>query len=158
MADFKEYLTQLNKKINAFFSFILSKLKNFKNKTNELKAMTAMVKEGVGILKSHKDLNDFGKLLNESWKLKRSLASIVSTSKIDAIYETGIKAGAIGGKLLGAGGGGFMLFFAPPERHAEIKNKLKKFLHVPFRIEHAGSQIIYPSPQIKLASKKLDFI
>src|SRR3989344_230144 len=85
------------------------KLKNFKNKTNELKAMTAMVKEGVGILKSHKDLNDFGKLLNESWKLKRSLASIVSTSKIDAIYETGIKAGAIGGKLLGAGGGGFML-------------------------------------------------
>jgi len=123
------------------------KLKNFKNRGNELGAMTAMVQEGIDILKSRKRLNDFGKLLNEGWKLKRSLSSVVSTSKIDSIYETGIKAGAIGGKLLGAGGGGFMLFFAPPDRHKKIKEKLKNFLHVPFRIEYIGSQIIYYSPQ-----------
>jgi D-glycero-alpha-D-manno-heptose-7-phosphate kinase len=123
------------------------KLKNFKNKSNELHAMAAMVHEGVDILKSRKNLNDFGKLLNEGWKLKRSLAPVVSTSKIDSIYETGIKAGAIGGKLLGAGGGGFMMLFAPPERHKKIKEKLKKFLHVPFKIEYLGSQIIYYSPE-----------
>lgn len=122
------------------------KLQNFKNKGNELRAMAAMVPEGIDILKSRKNLNDFGKLLDAGWKLKRGLASIVSTDKIDDIYEAGIKAGAIGGKLVGAGNGGFMLFFAPPERHKKIKEKLKKFLYVPFRIEYSGSQIIYYSP------------
>src|SRR3989338_717676 len=123
------------------------KLKKFKDRNKELQAMTAMVDEGVNILKGRQNLNDFGKFPNEGWKLKRSLASVVSTNKIDGIYETGIKAGAIGGKLLGAGGGGFMLFFAPPERHKKIKEKLKNFLHVPIRIEYLGSQIIYYSPQ-----------
>lgn len=123
------------------------KLKKFKDKGNELRAMAAMVPEGVDILKGHRDLNDFGKLLREGWKLKRSLAPVVSTSKIDDMYETGVRAGAIGGKLLGAGGGGFMLFFAPPERHKKIKEKLKKFLNVPFKIEYMGSQIIYYAPQ-----------
>lgn len=122
------------------------KLKKFKDKEKELQAMTAMVQDGINILKSNRNLNDFGKLLNEGWKLKRSLAPIVSTNKIDNIYESGIRAGAIGGKLLGAGGGGFMLFFAPPERHKKIKEKLKKFLNVPFKFEYSGSQIIYYSP------------
>lgn len=123
------------------------KLKNFKDRNNELEAMAAMVPEGVNILKGRDNLDDFGKLLHEGWKLKRSLSPVVSTNKIDSIYETGIKAGAIGGKLLGAGGGGFMLFFAPPERHKKIKEKLKGFLHVPFKVEHLGSQIIYYAPQ-----------
>ena len=123
------------------------KLKNFKDKCNELHAMSAMVNDGINILKSRKDLNEFGKLLNEGWKLKRGLSPVVSTRKIENMYETGIRAGAIGGKLLGAGGGGFMLLFAPPERHKKIKEKLKNFLHVPFRIEYIGSQIIYYSPQ-----------
>lgn len=126
------------------------KLKRFKDRSSELKAMAAMVPEGVNILKNRGSLDDFGKLLHEGWKLKRSLASVVSTGKIDSIYETGIKAGAIGGKLLGAGGGGFMLFFARPERHKKIKEKLKSFLHVPFKIEHLGSQIIYYAPQEKI--------
>lgn len=123
------------------------KLKKFKDKGNELRAMAAMVEEGMDILRGHGSFNEFGKLLNESWKLKRSLSPVVSTSKIDGMYETGIKAGAIGGKLLGAGGGGFMLFFAPPEKHKKIKEKLKKFLTVPFQIEYSGSQIIYYAPQ-----------
>lgn len=122
------------------------KLKRFKDKNTELKAMAAMAEEGVSILKNNENLNDFGKLLHEGWKIKRSLAPIVSTSKIDNMYTAGIRAGAIGGKLLGAGGGGFMLLFAPPERHKKIKEKLNKFLSVPFRIEYSGSQIIYYSP------------
>lgn len=126
------------------------KLKTFKNKSAELRAMTAMVPEGINILKNRGSLNDFGKLLDQGWKLKRGLASVVSTNKIDTIYETGLKAGAIGGKLLGAGGGGFMLFFAPPERHNKIKEKLNKFLNVPFDFDYSGSQIIYYSPQTNM--------
>lgn len=126
------------------------KLKKFKDKGSELQAMAAMVGDGIDILKNPKNLRDFGKLLNESWKLKRSLSPVVSSNKIDDIYEAGIRAGAIGGKLLGAGGGGFMLFFAPPEKHKKIKEKLKKFLHVPFRIEYLGSHVIYYSPSQNL--------
>lgn len=121
------------------------KLKKFKDKSKELHAMAAMVQDGIDIVKSKGNLDDFGKLLDQSWKLKRGLAPIVSTNKIDAMYEAGLKAGALGGKLLGAGGGGFMLFFAPPEKHKKIKEKLKKFLNVPFQIEYSGSQIIYYS-------------
>lgn len=123
------------------------KLKKFKDKDKELRAMMAMVPEGINILNSNRDLIDFGKLLNYGWELKRNLAPVVSTNKIDAIYESGLNAGAFGGKLLGAGGGGFMLFFAPPERHKKIKEKLNKFLNVPLRIDNSGSQIIYYSPQ-----------
>ena len=130
------------------------KLKNFKDKNKELHMMAAMVQDGIDILKSNRSMDGFGKLLDQGWKLKRSLSPVVSTSKIDAIYDAGLKAGAIGGKLLGAGGGGFMLLFAPPERHKRIKEKLKKFLNVPFNFEYAGSQIIYYSPQIKLSLTK----
>ena len=123
------------------------KLKNFKTKNNELSAMKAMVQNGIDIINSKKNMEEFGKLLHEGWKLKRGLAPVVSNGKIDAIYDAGLKAGAFGGKLLGAGGGGFMLFFAPPERHKKIKEKLKKFLNVPFLIDYSGSQIVYYSPQ-----------
>ena len=116
-------------------------------KKNELKLMHQMVYEAIDILYNKKrDLADFGKLLHESWKLKRSLSSRISNSAIDNIYEAGLKAGALGGKLLGAGGGGFILFFAKPEIQPQIKEKLKKYLHVPFAFENSGSQIIYYSP------------
>ena len=137
------FFTDFSRKASEIES---DKLKNFKDRSNELRTMAAMVGEGINILKSSKDLNNFGMLLHEGWKLKKSLAPVVSTSKIDAIYDAGLKAGANGGKLLGAGGGGFMLFFAPPERHKKIKEKLKNFLHVPVRIEYMGSQIIYYAP------------
>lgn len=123
-------------------------IKTMPQKEKEMRLMHAMVDEGAGILQKGKHLNDFGKLLNETWRLKRGLTSKISTAAIDRIYDAGIKAGATGGKLLGAGGGGFMLFFAPPKHHKKIKEKLKKFLYVPFQIEYSGSQIIYrPSPQ-----------
>jgi D-glycero-alpha-D-manno-heptose-7-phosphate kinase len=110
---------------------------------SELKQMYQMVATATGILNGEGDLADFGRLLHENWLLKRSLSSRVSTSEIDSIYEAGRQAGAIGGKILGAGGGGFMLFFARPEDHPKIRARLEKFLHVPFRFETLGTQIIY---------------
>ncbi|OGN02048.1 MAG: kinase [Candidatus Yanofskybacteria bacterium RIFCSPHIGHO2_01_FULL_42_12] len=115
-------------------------------KDTELHAMRQMVDEAVNILHRKKEnLDDFGKLLHQSWQLKRSLSSKISNPAIDEIYALGIKAGAIGGKLLGAGGGGFMLFFAPPERHKKIIEKLNNFLCVPVNMEYTGSQRIYHS-------------
>ena len=89
------------------------------------------------------DLTDFGKLLHENWMIKRKLTDKISNSTIDDIYERGLKAGALGGKILGAGGGGFMLFFVEPEMQSRVKRELKDLLHVPFRFDNVGSQIIY---------------
>ena len=123
-------------------------IKKTPQKSGELNAMRQMVDEAINILYSKKDMKDFGKLLHESWQIKRGLSTKISNSAIDEIYDTGIRAGSLGGKLLGAGGGGFMLFFAPPEKHKFIKEKLKKFLCVPFKMENSGSQVIYYSPPV----------
>jgi len=115
-------------------------------KKNELRAMMEIVDEAISIFKDNKDITNFGRLLHESWNLKKGLTDLISNSVIDNIYESALRAGAIGGKLLGAGGGGFMLFFAPPEKHSSIIEKLK-LLQVPFRFENLGSQIILYSTQ-----------
>ena len=120
-------------------------IKNTPKRANELKAMLQMVDEAINILKSN-DLTEFGKLQHESWQLKRSLTDKISTPEIDDIYASARRAGAIGGKLLGAGGGGFFLLFAEPEIQPKIKAKLDRFLHVPFRFENLGSQIIFYEP------------
>jgi D-glycero-alpha-D-manno-heptose-7-phosphate kinase len=123
-------------------------VKQTPNKRNELKAMSDMVDEAINILnRDSQDINDFGKLLDESWKLKKGLTKLISNGDIDEIYETAIKAGAVGGKLLGAGGGGFILFFAPPENHQRIREKLKSLLFVPFGFEKLGTQVILYSTQ-----------
>ncbi len=114
-------------------------------KTKELETMHGMVDQALGLLEKD-NLKDFGHLLDENWKIKRSLTSKISNEQIDGIYEAGVSAGALGGKLLGAGGGGFILFFANPEHHAAIKNKLHKLLYVPIEFENLGSQIIYYGP------------
>lgn len=122
-------------------------IENTSNKRKELKVMHEMVNEALSILISENtDIAEFGKLLHESWKLKRSLTEMISTSEIDCIYEEARRAGAIGGKLLGAGGGGFMIIFARPEDQPRIRERLKKLLHVPFDFENAGSQIIVYQP------------
>lgn len=123
-------------------------IKKTPQKSNELTVMRQMVDEAVDILHGKKNIDAFGKLLHESWQIKRGLSTKISNSAIDKIYNAGLKAGALGGKLLGAGGGGFILFFAQPEKHEFIKNKLKKFLYVPFEMENSGSQIIYYSPSV----------
>ena len=105
--------------------------------------MLNMVNEAISILNSNNDLLDFGKLLHENWQLKRSLTDKISLPYTDFLYEMAIKAGATGGKLLGAGGGGFMVFFVNPELKSRVREALLGVLHVPFHFENAGSQIIY---------------
>lgn len=121
-------------------------IKETPNRVQELTQMQLMVGEAVRILSGENDLLDFGKLLNESWQLKRRLTNKISTPEIDEIYDTAIRAGAVGGKLLGAGGGGFILIFVNPELRAKIRESLHGLLHVPFRFESAGSQIIFYEP------------
>lgn len=120
-------------------------IKKTPTKGNELKTMGQMVDKAIDILNNGKDIHGFGRLLHESWQLKRGLTDKISNPAIDEIYQTGLSAGAIGGKLLGAGGGGFMLFFVPPEKQSKLKAKFKKLVHVPFCFENSGSQIIYYS-------------
>ena len=118
-------------------------IQNTSSKSTELNTMRQMVDEAVEILNSNTEgIEDFGRLLHESWKLKRSLSSRISSETIDEIYDTAIKAGAMGGKLCGAGGGGFMLLFAPPRKQRLVRRALNKLLYVPFHFETLGSQII----------------
>jgi D-glycero-alpha-D-manno-heptose-7-phosphate kinase len=115
-------------------------------KLKELKAMHEMVDEAINILNGKPEQFDaFGKLLHKSWQLKRKLTPLVSTSEIDNIYDTAMRAGAIGGKLCGAGGGGFMLFYVPTEAQPRVKEALKNLLLVPFRFETLGSHIVFYS-------------
>ncbi len=110
--------------------------------TQILLTLMNMVDEGLGCIKSA-EWTLFGKLLHEAWMLKRQLSDYVSTLKIDSIYETALKAGAIGGKLLGAGGGGFILFLVEPEKQNYVKEKLYDLTHVPFKFDTEGTKIIY---------------
>jgi len=121
-------------------------IKETPNRVRELTEMQLMVSEAIKILNDDSDILEFGWLLNESWQLKRSLTNKITTQEIDEIYETARKAGAIGGKLLGAGGGGFMLIFVSPELRSRVKESLHGLLHVPFRFENTGSQIIFYEP------------
>jgi len=112
-------------------------------KINELKNMCSMVDDGEKILTSNCDINDFGRLLHESWQIKRSLTKSISNDNIDEIYQTAMKNGAIGGKLLGAGGGGFVLLYVEPEKQDKVKHSLSNLLHVPFNFENNGSRVLY---------------
>lgn len=113
---------------------------------NELRTIQGLCDEALNCLLSSKaSLSELGKLLHEQWLIKRGLTKQISNEKIDQIYDTAIKCGALGGKLLGAGGGGFMLFYAPKDRHAAIQYALNKKMFVPFRFEFTGSKVIYYS-------------
>ncbi len=116
------------------------------SKTAELKAMREMVDQGERILVGTGDLREFGRLLDESWKLKRSLSSKIAPSFVNEIYDTARQAGADGGKLLGAGGGGFMLIFVTPDKRASVLKSLQKLLPVPFQFERSGTQIVLYEP------------
>ncbi|RPG53567.1 MAG: kinase [Flavobacteriales bacterium TMED288] len=125
--------------------FAAKHIKQIKNKNNDLKEMLGLVDESISILNKKNQINDFGKLLHEQWSLKKSISPKATNSNIDYLYNLGIKNGAIGGKLLGAGGGGFMLFFVPKSKQKKFKLKLNKYLNVPFKFDKVGSQIVYHS-------------
>jgi D-glycero-alpha-D-manno-heptose-7-phosphate kinase len=117
----------------------------------QMQIMRDLVEEAITILNSTRDLREFGTLLHEAWLAKRSLSAAVTNADVDKIYETARAAGALGGKLTGAGGGGFMLLFAPPDRHEQLRAKLDKLIHVPFRFEFNGSHIIFFDHEIDYA-------
>lgn len=121
-------------------------IKKIPDRTKELARMHEMVEEATNILNgSDSDIKDFGKLLHETWMIKRNLTKKITTPTIDKIYKDALSAGAIGGKLLGAGGGGCILFFVEPKNHEKVRRKLKNLLYIPFRLENLGTQIIYYS-------------
>ncbi|MEI8301957.1 MAG: kinase [Burkholderiales bacterium] len=124
-----------------------SKIANLNKRDTELKRMREMVEEATQILQgSNRPIEEFGDLLHEAWRHKRSLSDKVSTPEVDQIYEAGRNAGAIGGKLLGAGGGGFMLLFVRPEQQPRVKEALKHLIHVPFSFEESGSRVVLYQP------------
>jgi D-glycero-alpha-D-manno-heptose-7-phosphate kinase len=119
-------------------------------KKTELNIMRKLVDEAEAILtNSSRSLDDFGRLLNENWQIKRTLTRKVTNPGIDEIYNAGIGAGALGGKLLGAGGGGCMLFFVPPDRRQALRAKLQKLLCIPFSFSNNGSQIVVYEPEAR---------
>ena len=151
----RERKTELESHLMLFFTgfsrianeIAKSKIENFKNRLTELNRIRQMVNEAMSILaNSNIPIVQFGQLLDQSWQQKRKLSDRVSSPEIDQIYATAIKAGAIGGKILGAGGGGFMLVFAPPEKHAAIRESLKSLVHVDFGFEDSGSKVVLYQP------------
>ena len=117
--------------------------KNFSLRSAELKSMRVMVDRGLGILSGTSSLEDFGKLLHESWMLKRELSHDISNSTIDEIYRNALDNGAIGGKLSGAGGSGFMLFYVPIAKQPHFLSAMHPYICVPFSFSQSGSSIIY---------------
>ncbi len=128
-----------------------AQIKNTHSKEKELKEMHGMVDQASALL-GRGDVDAVGKLLHESWQLKRGLSHLVTTSRVDEIYDAGMRAGALGGKLLGAGGGGFILFYADPAAQPKIREALSDLIHVPFRFESKGSELVYGNDDTPYAS------
>ena len=124
-----------------------TQLDNMKHRGAEMHAMQQMVDRAIDILSSpSSDIVDFGRLLGEAWTVKRTLSDRVSNTTIDACYDAAIRAGATGGKLLGAGGGGFMLLFVRPEQQARVQEALRGLIRVPFKFDMSGSRIVLYQP------------
>ncbi len=147
----RERLALLNDHLMLFYSGIArtasdiaeTYVHDLGSRRRQLRLMGEMVDEAIEILSGTGDLTQFGKLLDEAWQAKRSLSASVSSPEVETIYAEATAAGAIGAKLIGAGGGGFMLLFVPPERQAAVKERLRRLIYVPFRFDSSGSQIIF---------------
>lgn len=121
----------------------------YAEKVKQLQQMYALVDDAEAVLEDkHSDLDDFGRLLDKTWRLKRQTGGAITTNSIDALYEKGIEAGAIGGKLLGAGGGGFLVFYVQPEKKEAVMEAMKELLYVPFRFEDGGTQVVHYTPEM----------
>ena len=150
-----ERFAELNSHLMLFYTGIkrtasdvaASYTNNLDAKKRQLRILKDLVDESITVLTHRHPIEDFGELLNEAWLVKRSLSATVTNSEVEAVYARAQAAGAIGGKLLGAGGGGFMLLFVPPERQAEVSHVLGGLVQVPFNFEFGGSQIIFFEPE-----------
>lgn len=117
-------------------------------KTAQLREMLSLVDDAEMVLTDKtKDLDDFGRLLDHTWRLKKQTGSKISTGSIDEYYDCGIKAGALGGKLLGAGGGGFLVFYVQPEKQEAVRTAMKDLMHIPFEFENGGTRVIHYTPE-----------
>jgi D-glycero-alpha-D-manno-heptose-7-phosphate kinase len=147
----RERLQELDESLLLYFTGMTRRAgdleRNKLNRLDEIQGnlmrMLKLVEKAHGLLTGHEPLSEFGRLLHSTWMEKRCLHPGVSNERIDQIYESGIRAGALGGKLLGAGGGGFLLFFVPPERQAAFRVKMREYFEVPFHIGAPGSSIIH---------------
>lgn len=123
--------------------------KSMKENEDKYKSLFSLVDRAQNILQNDSEnLDEFGKLLAEEWHLKKQTSDHITSSSIDIFYEKAINAGAIGGKLLGAGGGGFLLFYANPEVHEKIRKALKGLMEVPFSFEDSGTKVVYYTPEV----------
>ena len=147
---------QLNQNLLMFFtgftrfSAAVQQANNLgaKEKTAQLLEMYSLVDDAEKVLTDkNSNLDEFGRLLDYTWKLKRQTGSAVSTDSIDSLYERGIKAGALGGKLLGAGGGGFLVFYVQPEKQSAVKKAMSDLMYIPFEFETGGTQVIHYTPE-----------
>lgn len=147
----QERMRELNSHLMLFYTGIKRTASNvadsyvngLEERKRQLRIMKDLVDESLSILNGSQDIKGFGELLYEAWQAKRSLSSSVSCAEVDEIFEASMSAGAVGGKLTGAGGGGFLLLFVPPARQKEVREKLNKLICVPFKFEFSGSQIIF---------------
>jgi len=143
LADLQKHLLLLYTGLSRHASEIAAEqVSSMPQKTTELRAIRDMVDQGQAILAGKGSLQDFGHLLHEGWVLKRTLSSKIAPAFVNEVYDSALKAGATGGKLLGAGGGGFMLLFVEPERRAVVVRALHKLLVVPFQFERGGTQLV----------------
>jgi D-glycero-alpha-D-manno-heptose-7-phosphate kinase len=146
-----ERMRELNSHLMLFYTGIKRTASNvaqsyvsaIEDRRRQLRIMKDLVDESLSILNSRHDLTAFGELLQEAWEAKRSLSATVSNPEVDGLYDAARSAGAIGGKLTGAGGGGFMLLFVPPEAQQKVRERLNTLIHVPFKFEFSGSQILF---------------
>ncbi len=146
-----ERLGELNNNLMLFFSGIrrcsydisIDQSNKMEQNIGTLCEMKQMVDDAEKLLISSKAVDNFGMLLDDSWNLKKQLSDKIANSVVDDMYETAKKNGAIGGKLLGAGGGGFLLLYVPESRQEAVRNALKDYMYVPFEFEKSGSSIIY---------------
>lgn len=149
-----ERLDEFNSHLMLFYTGIKrtasdvakSYVEELDKKEESLKRLTEMVDEGLNILQGDLDLSEFGALLHESWMIKKGLSGEVTNPSLDNLYDRAMESGASGGKVTGAGGGGFMLLLVSPERQGEVREALSEQIHVPFRFESKGSQIIFYEP------------
>ncbi len=147
----QERLVELNSHLMLFYTGIVRTasdiagtfVQNIHAREKQLRLLHGMVDESIAILNSSDDIARFGLLLHEAWKAKRSLSSQISNSYVEDIYDQAISAGTLGGKLSGAGGGGFMLLCVPPSKRQKVIDRLNKLIHVPFGFNFSGSQIIF---------------
>ncbi|HAS72226.1 MAG TPA: kinase [Eubacterium sp.] len=147
---------QLNNNLMMFFTGFTrfssdvqkANASNKADKVNQLKEMLALVDEAEKVLVDKQSgLDEFGRLLDHTWRIKRKTGNTVSTNSIDELYDKGLKAGALGGKLLGAGGGGFLVFYVEPDKQEKVKKAMEDLLYIPFEFEDGGTRVIHYSPE-----------